>query len=48
MSDSAAIEPIAGAAIALVALALLRQKRVRVAEPAIVAGAAAAGLVLHN
>jgi chromate transporter len=36
------------AAIALVALALLLQKRVKVSEPAIVAAAAVAGLLLHT
>ena len=36
------------AAIALVALAVLLQPRVKVPEPAIVAAAAVAGLALHN
>lgn len=36
------------AAIALVALALLLQKRIKVPEPGIVAAAAIAGLLLHN
>lgn len=36
------------AAIALVSLVLLLQKRIKVPEPAIVVAAAVAGLVLHN
>lgn len=36
------------AAIALIALALLLQKRIKVPEPAIVVAAAVAGLLLHN
>lgn len=36
------------AAIALIGLALLLQRRVKVPEPAIVAAAAVAGLLLHN
>src|SRR5438093_478847 len=43
-------QPIAGwlsAAIGVVALALLLQKRIKVAEPALVAAAAIAGLALH-
>ncbi len=35
------------AAIGVVALALLLQKRIKVAEPALVAAAAIAGLALH-